>query len=78
MVFAPTFQTLARSLGELLAYKGDDIEDVFMQTFEISYHDIFGSPITYGLREDAANTPVTQQNKHVCTRGGNVWEKLVT
>ena len=70
----PTFQTLARSLGELLAYEGDDIEDVFMQTFEISYHDIFGSPITYGLREDAANTPVNQLNKHVRACGGNIWD----
>ncbi|KAH3713555.1 hypothetical protein DPMN_073347 [Dreissena polymorpha] len=58
-------QTLAQSLHEMLDYGGEDFEDVFMQTFLISYKDVFGSTITHELRENGDSIPVTQENKRV-------------
>ncbi|KAH3713647.1 ubiquitin-protein ligase E3A-like [Dreissena polymorpha] len=57
--------TLAQSLHEMLDYGGEDFEDVFMQTFLISYKDVFGSTITHELRENGDSIPVTQENKRV-------------
>lgn len=56
---------LYRSLSSMLAYTGDDMEDVFMQTFRISYSDVFGNTMTHDLKADADNVPVTQDNKQV-------------
>lgn len=51
----------------MLDYEGEDFEDVFMQSFQISYDDVFGSTITHELKENGENIPVTQANKHVCS-----------
>lgn len=55
--------TFAKSLQELLDYEGDDIEDVFLQTFRIGYSDIFGSSLYHDLKENGGDIPVTQSNK---------------
>ena len=52
----------------MLDYEGEDFEDVFMQSFQISYDDVFGSTITHELKENGDSIPVTQANKHVCNR----------
>ncbi|KAK9871311.1 hypothetical protein WA026_011579 [Henosepilachna vigintioctopunctata] len=55
---------LYNSLQQLLSYRGADIEDVFMQTFRISYEDVFGTVISYDLKENGDEIKVTQENKH--------------
>ena len=52
-----------KGLNELLEYTGDDIEDVFMQPFQVSYTDLFGSTVTVDLKEDGGNVMVNQENK---------------
>lgn len=37
-------------LNDLLEYQDDDIEDTFMQTFRISYKDVFGVVYTHDLK----------------------------
>ena len=37
-------------LKELLEYSGDDIEETFMQTFSISYKDVFGVVYNHELK----------------------------
>ncbi|KAK4883149.1 hypothetical protein RN001_006468 [Aquatica leii] len=56
--------TLYNSLKEMLTYTEPDLEEVFMQTFRISYQDVFGSVIHHDLKEDGDNINVTQENKH--------------
>ncbi|KAF5298616.1 hypothetical protein FQR65_LT09712 [Abscondita terminalis] len=56
--------TLYNSLKEMLIYTETDLEEVFMQTFRISYQDVFGSVIHHDLKEDGDNINVTQENKH--------------
>lgn len=46
-------------------YNEPDIEEVFMQTFRISYQDIFGSIMHYDLKENGDQLNVTQENKYV-------------
>lgn len=65
-----TFQDLAdvdpcleHSLKEMLDYEGEEFEDIFMQTFQISYKDVFGSVVTQELKEGGDKIPVTQHNK---------------
>lgn len=55
--------TLARGLEQLLSYEGDNIEDTFMQTFRISYQDVFGTVLTHDLKEGGDKILVNQQNK---------------
>jgi len=55
--------TVWKGLNELLNYTGDDMEDVFMQPFQVSYTDLFGSTITVDLKEGGSNTMVNQDNK---------------
>ena len=64
-MISSNFQTLAKSLQELLDYTEDDIEEVFMQTFQIGYKDVFGSTLTHDLKENGSQINVNQQNKHV-------------
>lgn len=59
------FQVLYNSLKQLLEYSEPDLEEVFMQTFRISYQDVFGSTITYDLKENGDQLGVTQDNKYV-------------
>ncbi|KAG0727025.1 Ubiquitin-protein ligase E3A [Chionoecetes opilio] len=44
--------TLYRSLVELVEYEGDDLEEVFMQTFRVGYQDVFGTSLTHDLKTD--------------------------
>jgi hypothetical protein len=61
------FQTIAKSLQQMLAYDGDDFEDVFMNNFRIGYKDVFGSQLTHDLKNNGDQIPVTQANKLVRT-----------
>lgn len=56
---------LYNSLKQLLEYNEQDMEEVFMQTFRISYKDVFGSIIHYDLKENGDCVNVTQENKYV-------------
>ncbi|XP_063907142.1 ubiquitin-protein ligase E3A isoform X4 [Zophobas morio] len=56
--------TLYNSLKQLLEYNEPDVEEVFMQTFRISYQDVFGSIINYDLKENGDEITVTQENKY--------------
>lgn len=53
------------SLKAILDYDGDDIEDVFMQTFRISYQDVFGNVLTHDLIENGDLILVNHDNKQV-------------
>ncbi|XP_050296568.1 ubiquitin-protein ligase E3A isoform X2 [Anthonomus grandis grandis] len=55
---------LYNSLKQLLEYTEPDLEEVFLQTFRISYKDVFGSVINYDLKEKGDKIPVTQENKY--------------
>lgn len=52
-------------MKQLLDYKEADIEEVFMQTFRISYQDVFGSIMHYDLKDNGDQINVTQENKYV-------------
>lgn len=56
---------LHQSLLSMLDYLEADMEDVFMQTFKISYADVFGSPMTHELKPNGDNISVNQDNKQV-------------
>jgi len=56
-------QSVWKGLNDLLEYSGDDMEDIFMQPFQISYTDLFGSLITTDLKEGGADIIVNQSNK---------------
>ncbi|CAH0558670.1 unnamed protein product [Brassicogethes aeneus] len=55
---------LYNSLKSMLDYNKPDFEDVFMQTFRISYTDVFGSLITYDLKDNGDEISVTLENKY--------------
>lgn len=57
--------TIYNSLRAMLDYKADDIEDVFMQTFRISYRDVFGEVLTHDLKENGDSINVNHCNKKV-------------
>lgn len=57
--------TVYKSLKNILDYDGDDIEDVFMQTFQISYQDVFGHVHVHDLKKDGDRIFVNQSNKQV-------------
>ena len=44
----------------------DDVQETFMQTFGISYTDVFGSTISHNLKPDGDKIPVTNANRQVC------------
>lgn len=54
---------LATGLQQLLDYKGDDMEEVFMQTFRITYKDVFGCVLAHDLKENGDAILVNQDNK---------------
>lgn len=54
--------SIYQGLQEMLSYDGPDFEDVFMQSFQISYTDLFGTVITQELGEDGADRLVTKDN----------------
>nr|CAH7726842.1 unnamed protein product [Callosobruchus chinensis] len=55
---------LYNSLKQMLEYSDSDLEDTFMQTFRISYQDVFGSTIDYDLKDKGDEINVTQENKY--------------
>ncbi|XP_013793236.1 ubiquitin-protein ligase E3A-like [Limulus polyphemus] len=56
---------LARGLQYLLDYQSSDIEDVFMQSFRITYQDVFGTLLTHDLKDNGEEILVNQENKQV-------------
>jgi len=52
-----------QGLKDLLTYQGEDMEDVFVQPFQISYTDLFDTVITMDLKEGGGNLLVNQANK---------------
>ncbi|KAI5703179.1 hypothetical protein M8J75_008679 [Diaphorina citri] len=54
---------LFNGLRDLLDYEGQDMEDVFSQTFRICFTDPFGAVISHDLKPDGDNIAVTQENK---------------
>lgn len=56
--------TLGNSLKSLLDYDGDDMEDVFDLTFEVT-REVYDHLETVPLKDDGANIRVNQANKYV-------------
>lgn len=55
-----------RSLKSMLDYEGpDSMEDVFVQTFRITYSDIFGNTLCHDLKPNGDAIFVNQENKQV-------------
>jgi len=54
--------TLFRSLTSMLEYQGDDMEDVFMQSFQVGFTDVFGAKLTHDLRPDGSQVMVNRTN----------------
>ncbi|CAG9823178.1 unnamed protein product [Phaedon cochleariae] len=53
---------MANSLQSLLDYEGDDMEDVFALSFDVS-RNAFGEAVTVPLKPNGSNIAVTQENK---------------
>lgn len=51
------------SLKTMLDYQESDFEDVFSQTFEIGYENVFSAPLKHELKEHGAKIAVNQHNK---------------
>ena len=49
----------------MLDYDKDDFGDVFMQTFNIGFEDVFGTTVSHNLVENGDEKSVTQENKQV-------------
>jgi ubiquitin-protein ligase E3 A len=69
-----TFEDLAyshpelfKSLNSLLEFDGTEqsFQDTFMQTFQISLTDNFGSPVNFNLKENGDKIAVTKENRRV-------------
>ncbi|XP_037037747.1 ubiquitin-protein ligase E3A isoform X1 [Bradysia coprophila] len=54
---------VSNSLKSMLTYQEADMEDVFTQTFEISYKDVFGNTMTHDLKPNGSEIFVNQDNK---------------
>lgn len=54
--------TMANSLQSLLDYDGNDVQDVFGLTFELS-REVYGEVRTVALKPNGENISVTQENK---------------
>ena len=55
--------TLYRSLKSLLDYQESDMEEVFMQTFKISYKNVFDEVVEHDLKTGGGDIAVNQENK---------------
>ncbi|XP_075160144.1 ubiquitin protein ligase E3A isoform X2 [Haematobia irritans] len=55
--------TLYRSLKSMLDYQEPDMEEVFMQTFKISYKNVFDEVVEHELKPGGADIVVGQHNK---------------
>lgn len=58
-----TFPTIGNSLRQLQDYNGDDVEDLFNLTFEITYPGLFGKVETVELVENGGQRAVTHWNR---------------
>lgn len=54
---------LYNGLKDMLEYTGDDLEEVYYQTFRICYQDVFGTNMFHELKVNGDNIFVTQENK---------------
>ena len=59
-------QQIAQSLQSLLEYNGDDVEEAFGLTFQVTYSDVFGDLQACNLKKDGDSIPVTKDNLQVC------------
>ncbi|XP_070135871.1 ubiquitin-protein ligase E3A [Drosophila bipectinata] len=57
--------TLHKSLQSLLDYQGQDMEEVFDQTFRISYSNVFGEMVEHELVPNGKDVLVGQHNKQL-------------
>eukprot|EP00173_Palmaria_palmata_P002120 Plantae.Rhodophyta-Palmaria_palmata.ctg2300.p1 GENE.Plantae.Rhodophyta-Palmaria_palmata.ctg2300~~Plantae.Rhodophyta-Palmaria_palmata.ctg2300.p1 ORF type:complete len:398 (-),score=66.37 Plantae.Rhodophyta-Palmaria_palmata.ctg2300:359-1471(-) len=57
------FPSIGTSLSNLLSYEGDDVEDVFCLTYEISYEGLFGKENLHVLVHGGAEKAVTNANR---------------
>ncbi|XP_017060072.1 ubiquitin-protein ligase E3A [Drosophila ficusphila] len=55
--------TLYKSLKSMLDYQGQDMEEVFDQTFKISYSNVFGEMVEHELLPNGNDVLVGQHNK---------------
>ncbi|XP_013138521.1 PREDICTED: ubiquitin-protein ligase E3A [Papilio polytes] len=55
--------SLYNGLKDMLDYSGDDLEEVYYQTFRICYKDVFGNNIFHDLKDEGDSLFVTQANK---------------
>ncbi|XP_073842079.1 ubiquitin protein ligase E3A isoform X2 [Musca autumnalis] len=55
--------TLYRSLKSMLDYQESDMEEVFMQTFKISYKNVFDEVVEHELKPGGGDIAVGQHNK---------------
>lgn len=58
---------MANSLQSLLDYNGEDFEEVFGLTFEIT-REVFGEVKSIPLKPNGAEIAVTHENKYVCEK----------
>ena len=58
-------QQIAQSLQAMLDYEGDDFEETFMASFQVSFSDMFDNVQTVDLREGGRQIPVTLGNRKV-------------
>ncbi|XP_075235231.1 ubiquitin protein ligase E3A isoform X1 [Lycorma delicatula] len=54
---------LYNSLKAMIDYEGEDMEEMFMQTFKIGYNDVFGNVLYHELKPNGDKIYVTQENK---------------
>ncbi|XP_017005988.2 ubiquitin-protein ligase E3A [Drosophila takahashii] len=57
--------TLHKSLKSMLDYQGQDMEEVFDQTFKISYSNVFGEMVEHELVPNGKEVLVGQHNKQL-------------
>ncbi|XP_052846605.1 ubiquitin-protein ligase E3A [Drosophila gunungcola] len=57
--------TLYKSLKSMLDYQGQDMEEVFDQTFKISYSNVFGEIVEHELMPNGKEVLVGQHNKQL-------------
>ncbi|EDV97126.1 ubiquitin-protein ligase E3A [Drosophila grimshawi] len=57
--------TLYKSLNDMLDYQGHDMEEVFEQTFKISYSNVFGELVEHELVPHGSEVLVGQHNKRL-------------
>ena len=52
-------------------FEGEDVEEVFGLTFQVTYSDVFGDIQSCNLKKDGDSIPVTKDNLQVsfCTKG---------